>query len=226
MRSSAFTLSSIVSLPPLSICNWWILSVYSLTFLSLLKLRFHNILLCSSIHLCLSVGNWIITDSEVLPKTSGLGYSDTIALPIGSSGILIFISVFALFIFINDCWILFRRTSSACCFYCDSLTTRVALLGSEINFYPHVLPTWYIFTYLYTHTHIYIYIYIHTYIYIYIYIYTYIYIYPAPAGGYTGELSLYIYIEVYIQCIYVKFFSHLYVYIYIYIYVCSVFICS
>ena len=95
-------------------------------------------------------------------------------------------ALFALFIFIKDCWILFRRTSSACCFYCDCLTTRVALLGSEINFYPHrgmvisrqipgICPSYvvYIYTYIYTHTHIYIYIHIYTFIYIYTYIYTY-----------------------------------------------------
>ena len=96
-------------------------------------------------------------------------------------------ALFALFIFIKDCWILFRRTSSACCFYCDSLTIRVALLGSEINFYPSskhgfLAPgSWYlsfprgiyIHIYIYVHTYIYIY----TYIYLHIYIYTYIYIY-------------------------------------------------
>ena len=120
----------------------------------------------------------------MLPKTSGPGDSGTITIPIDTSGILSLISVFALFIFIKDCWILFRRTSSACCFYCDCLTTRVALLGSEINFYPHrgmvisrqipgICPSYvvYIYTYIYTHTHIYIYIHIYTYIYIYIHIY-------------------------------------------------------
>ena len=38
------------------------------------------------------MGNSVTPDSEVLPKTSGLGGSGTIALPVGSSGIPSFIS--------------------------------------------------------------------------------------------------------------------------------------
>ena len=70
-------------------------------------------------------------------KTSGPCGSDTIAIPVGSSDIPSFISVFVVFIFIKDCWILFRLTNSAYCFYRDTITRRVAVLGSERPIYPH-----------------------------------------------------------------------------------------
>ena len=79
--------------------------IYPLTFLALSKQHFHNILFFSRVHLWLCMDNSITPDSEVLPKTSGLGDSDTIALPVGSSGIPSFISVFVLFIFIKDRWV-------------------------------------------------------------------------------------------------------------------------
>ena len=134
----------LVSLSPLSIHNQSILSIYPLTFLSLSKQHFHNILFFSRVHLWLCMDNSITPDSEVLPKTSGLGDSDTIALPVGSSGIPSFISVFVPFIFIKDRWVLFKRTNSAFCVYRDTITRRVALPGSERPIYPHrrmVIPS-------------------------------------------------------------------------------------
>ena len=76
-------------------------------------------------------------DSEVLPQTSVLEGSDTIVLSVGSSGIASLISIFVSFIFIKDCWILFKPTNSAFSFYQDTITRRVTLLGSERPIYPH-----------------------------------------------------------------------------------------
>ena len=103
------------------------------------------------------------------------GGSDTIALPLDNTGMSSSISIF-----LKDCWVLFRCTNSVCCFHCDTITIRVALLGSER---PTILikgwlscvrlPTWYLFLslviMLFICVCVYIYIhYIHTYIYIYV----------------------------------------------------------
>ena len=85
----------------------------------------------SNFHLCLRVGNSITPDPEVLPKTSGLGGSNTITLLVGSSDISSFVSLFVLFIFMKDFWILFRHTNSICYFDHDTITRRVALLESD-----------------------------------------------------------------------------------------------
>ena len=67
----------------------------------------------------------------MLPETSGLGGLNTITLPVDSSDISSFVTVFVLFIFVKDLWILFRYTKSACYFYPDTITRRVALLESD-----------------------------------------------------------------------------------------------
>ena len=121
----------VICLPPLSIHNWFILSIYSLTFVSLSKEHFYNVLFSSNIHLCLRVDISITPDPKVLPETSGLGGLNTITLPVDSSDISSFVSVFVLFIFVKDLWILFRYTKSACYFYPDTITRRVALLESD-----------------------------------------------------------------------------------------------
>ena len=117
-----------------------------------------------------------------MPKTSGLGASNTITLPVGSSEISSFVSVFVLFIFVKDFWILFRHTNSACYFYHDTITRRVALLESDpvpgsqpdiclhhvkINTYisiPISIYSIYLSIYLYIYRQIYLSIYIFIYI--------------------------------------------------------------
>ena len=88
-----------------------------------------------SIYVC--VWGTRLPQIQVLLKTYSPGGSHTITLPLGSSEIPNFISVFVLLIFIKACWTLFKRTNSACCFYRDTITRRVALLGSERSIYPH-----------------------------------------------------------------------------------------
>ena len=80
------------------------------------------------------------------------GGSDTIARSEGSSSIHSFISIFVLFIFIKNCWILFKSANSACCFYRDIITRRVAPYLAQRGLYTLIegcfsrtrSPTWYL----------------------------------------------------------------------------------
>ena len=121
-------------------------------------------MLSSNVHLCLHVGNSITPDPEVLPKTSGLGGSNTITLLVGSSDICSCVSVFVLFIFTKDFWILFRHTNSAGFFDHDIITRRVALLESDPV--PDSQPD-ICLHHVKTNTYIYIYIYLSIYLSIY-----------------------------------------------------------
>ena len=85
---------------------------------------------------------------------------------IGSSGILRFISVFALFMFIKKCCILFRSISSACCFNRNSILQRLPNSAQRLPstlieecLSPARFPTWYLSSLRTIYIYIYIYIY-------------------------------------------------------------------